>query len=543
MDVITKLKDPEFWTERVLHDLYFACRTVFCTMEDPTNGYKDLYYPTHKRLCDFVQNYAKEGQVLLVLTPRHWIKSYIITVGWYIQRLLNNLVSGNREIVIINNATWDNALLFLKKIKFNLKDNDFLRFLFARYIPDNVVESEEWTKDCIEISGNRLELGSIEKNLVSRHYQVMINDDLVNKENSATTDQLTKVHEWWGLSHSLLHPRGIEIDIGTRWTFDDNYGIIMEKFLNIPRGYGEDQAIWEWHNGRYHLLHMECWADPINRKGSTFPILFPEHVLKELEKQLGDDFYGQYENNPARKGINPFKKEWFKRWIPVMRPDVRYTIMLCDPSGRARGNESSNSGIVVVSLGADQKGYVEFASGEKITDFRLAERLVDLAMRYRPDMIGIEDVKYDSMRDHIIAVIGNITRNQRVTDKEDLDYLQSLPGLLIELKPHGRPKEVRIKQLTGYIQNGTFLFPFQGAEQLEEELIRFPSPKNDIVDAFAYILDNLVFPRKEDQPKYVLPDKLKKTDEELLEEEWESVREIAMHNGNPIEGFLDAELY
>jgi len=543
MNVLDKLRNPEWWAQQCLDDLYFFCRTVLCTLEDPTNGYKDLYYPTHKRICNFVQDYAREGQVVLVLTPRHWIKSYIITVGWYIQRLLRNLTNNHREISVISNATMDNSLLFLKKIKFNLKENDLLRFLFAQYIPQNVFEdSEEWVKECIEIQGNRLELGSIEKNLISRHYMLMINDDLVSKENSGNAEQLAKVHDWWGLSHSLLHPRGVEINIGTRWNFEDNYGHIIEKFLKIPRKYGYGMPIWEYHTGRYHLLHVNCWEDPIHETGSTFPILFPEATLKELREQLGDNFAGQYENDPLKKGLNPFHTGWIRRWIPEMLPDVRYTLMLVDPSGRAKSSESSHSGITIVHLGADQKGYVEYGRRFLISDLKLAEKIIELAMIYRPDNICIEDIKFDSTKDMIELIVAEKIR-RKLVDEDDLEYFKSLSFLMLELKPRGRPKPVRIKQLTSYVQSGQFLFAYHGAEELEDEMMRYPSHKDDILDSFAYVLDCLTFPKPTDVPKFAIPDKLKMTQEERLEEEWDKFKEEGWADGTPMEGFTDGDLY
>ena len=93
-DVRKKLGDPAFWRESCLTDLFFSCRLVLSTLDDPTPGMKDLWPPTHKRLCDFITKYALPGNILLILLPRGWVKSYIITVGWLTQRLLQNLVSG-----------------------------------------------------------------------------------------------------------------------------------------------------------------------------------------------------------------------------------------------------------------------------------------------------------------------------------------------------------------------------------------------------------------------------------------------------------------
>jgi len=87
----------------------------------------------------------------------------------------------------------------------------------------------------------------------------MINDDLVNWENSRTPEQLNKVVDWWKLARSLLSPDGIEIIIGTRWDFDDLYGHIIGNFIKPERDYSLGIPIVELHNGKYHLLQMDCW--------------------------------------------------------------------------------------------------------------------------------------------------------------------------------------------------------------------------------------------------------------------------------------------
>ena len=90
-----KLENPSFLIDLCCNDLYFLCRCVLQTREDPTPGFKDLYRPTHRRICDFLDKYAVAGQRCILLFPRHWIKSYIISCGWGLQRIMNSQVSQN----------------------------------------------------------------------------------------------------------------------------------------------------------------------------------------------------------------------------------------------------------------------------------------------------------------------------------------------------------------------------------------------------------------------------------------------------------------
>lgn len=520
-EVLAKLRDPERFVQRCLDDLYFLCRAILITLEDTKPGYKDLYRPTHQRICNFVQEYAQEGNKLLVLTPRGWVKSYVITVGWSVQRMLRNLVAGNREHQLISNATISNAKNFLEKIKYNIQYNDLMRGLFKGLLPANPEsDAEKWTQDEIQIGGNLIETGSVEGNLVSRHYKIMINDDLVNKDNSNTKEQLLKTLDWWRLSQSLLLSNGIEINIGTRWAFDDLYGYFIEQFIKPSFNYMESgKPIVEIHNGNYHMLWMDCWADPVTETGSTFPVLFPESKLKEYQVQLKERFNGQYRNNPLALGKNPFRSEWFVRWNSRELPSIRNTVMIIDPSGKAQV-DSDFTGITVMHLTPDKKGYIDHGKRYMITDKALAEWIIVNSTRWRPDGIYVEDSKYQVIQEMMELLIPQMHRMGKIAE-EDYEYIKTLPYILQEVAPHGRPKEMRIRNLTSYFESGQFALPYTGAEDLEEELVRFPSTKDDVVDSLAYVLDVLIFPRPSDPPKVT------KTFEDKEEEYWEGLREEA----------------
>jgi hypothetical protein len=60
---------------------------------------------------------------------------------------------------------------------------------------------------------------------------------------------------------------------------------------------------------------------------------------------------------------------------------------------------------------------------------------------------------------------------------------------------------------------------------LKDEALRFDkSQRDNILDALAYILDVVVFPSATDPPKtLVVPDHLKKTDEERERESWDKL--------------------
>jgi len=217
------LGNSQEWIDKCVNDLYFLCRVILQTRQDPTPGFKDLYRPTHKRITDFLTKYAVAGQHCILLFPRHWIKSYIISCGWGLQRIMKNALLGRRESFLFSHAIEPRAIALKGRIKENLLYNPLLKTLLsmtnpevARQLIDPENTAELWTKEEDRIWGNTLMTGAIEKTLESTHFNIHIGDDLVVKDNSKTSTLLTKVEDWWKLARPLLSPDGIEILVGTR---------------------------------------------------------------------------------------------------------------------------------------------------------------------------------------------------------------------------------------------------------------------------------------------------------------------------------------
>lgn len=533
MEIITKLKDSEWWKHNILTDLYFLCRNVLMTLEDPTPGFKDLYRPTHKRICNFVSEYAKPGHEILVLCPRLWLKSYIITCGWLIQQVLRNLISGSRKIWLIAHAVEDNAQELLWRVKYNIQFNEELRFHFKDYLPRNPeTEADRWTKSNIELSGNRIEIGAVEKALESRHYGGgVINDDLVGWINSRTRDQLLKTIEWWKVERPLLLPWSTKINLGTRWDEDDLYGWWLSKFLRFSRKEFEElrkRPIFEVHRGRYHFLYVCCYEDPVNEKGSTFPNLYPEEELKRIIAEMGDLAGGQLLNDPLSMLKGRINKSWFVNWKEGQVPSIRTTLLLVDPCGSDTKN-SDYSGMCVVDAAVDKRLYVRLAERHLITDKALAEKIITIALQFYPSLIGIEEGKFRTIRELLELMIPGLIRRGQVP-KEHKEYVLRLPYILVELKHHGRPKELRIDNLSGWIESARMLFAPYGMDDVIDELLRFrKTSKDDIADALAYVLDLLArvgFPKPTDPVKFlVVPEELKMSPREREERDWEQYME------------------
>ena len=534
------LRDPHEWVRRCSEDLYFLCRCVLQTLEDPTPGFKDLYRPTHKRICDFLTKYAVEGQHCILLFPRHWIKSYLISCGWALQRIMKNALLGKRESFLFSHAVEPRAIALKGRIKHNLVYNDFLRGLLsitnpevAKQLLDPENTAELWTKEEDRIWGNVLMTGAVEKTLESTHFNIHIGDDLVVRENSKTSSQLDKVENWWKLARPLLSPNGIELLVGTRYGFDDLYGRLIERFIKPEKGYNLKSPIVELHRDNWHLLQADCWEDQENKKGSTFPYLFPEKELKRLEIEMGDEFSYQYRNDPIAKGSHKYKRSDFHYYDDGDIPKIVNTVILLDVTDKNK-ETSDFTGIVVADMGVNKKVYIRRGWREKITDSDLIDRMCEVAPQYNPVTIATESTKYLTILE-LMEIL--IPQKLRVGDipKGYTEFVKTLPHICRELKHRGRPKKIRIENMHGYVKDGVILFPRNGAEDLIEELLRLGSWKtDDTADAFGYLQDVLVFPQKDDPERvFIVPERLKKTPLQVEEEEWEQIKEDCLVGENP----------
>jgi len=546
---VSILEDPFWWINKSVEDLYFLGRCILQTVEDPTPGFKDLWYPLHKRVANFLDNYAQPGQYCLFLLPRHWIKSYFINGAWAIQRLMKNGLAGKRENFLFSHAVEPLAIRLKGRIKHNLKYNKFLRGLLsltspevAKEIDDPENTAELWTKEEDIIFGNRLMTGAVEKVLESQHFDVHIGDDLVVKENSQTNTQIEKVINWWKSARALMSPKSIEILIGTRYGFDELYGYLIEKYLQPPKDYHmqTDDGVIELHRGNFHLFQCDCYIDPIEETGSTFPNMFPEEKLKQLAIELEDEFPYQYRNTPIVRGNQTYKRKHFRYYENEGDiPEIVYTVMLIDATNKEK-DTSDFTGVVVIDMGVDKHAYVRRAWKIKKTDRNLIDWICEHAPHYNPATIALESTKYETIQELMELVIPQKLKCDKIPAGYR-DFVANLPHIFRELKHRGRPKPVRHENMHGYVQDGTVLFPRHGAEILIEELLRFGSTKyDDVADAFSYLQDVLVFPSKTDPVKTsIFPERMLKTAKEREEEDWENYRKNVYLGSSP--SFEDAE--
>ena len=434
---------------RALREQAEASLYVFCT---EVLGYLDFYEPLHRPLCEAVQQPTKQ----LLLLPRGHFKSTVVSVSyplWLLAKYPDTRI-------LIANATLDNPRKWVQEQLQHLRGNPVLRWLYPELVPQEDVEEFGFVESYTVPSRNAswgeasVEITSVSNNVVSRHYEVILFDDLVSAENSATKNGLETVEQRYREDQALLQgvsegsawkvpPPHVKV-VGTRWHFDDLYGnLIARGYPNVVRKAIEDDA-------------------PI------FPTLFTKETLAERRAEMGSTvFASQMMNDPIDAETAIFKREkaTYHDTTNTKGLNVAITVDLAI-SERTSADES-----VVMVTGVDGHGklfVLDFAHGRWLPDKTIEEihRLYDL---WSARMVYFESVGFQKVFKYLLSQDAQQTG-------------RFLP--VREVRPDA-DKFRRIVALQPFHEAGRLLIR-RSMTALEDQLYRFPKTRHDdILDALA----------------------------------------------------------
>lgn len=435
--------------------------------------------PVHKEMCDFIDKNKKKKKLTLI--PRGHLKSTVITVG----RTTQAICADPTTRVLIANATYSLACSFLTEVKRHLRFNEKIKMVWG----DLTVDAEKWSENQITLSKAKQKGGKkeptvtamgVESNLTSQHYDIIIGDDLVNKDYANTKEQIQKTIDFYKECLNLLEPDGEMIIIGTRWDDKDLYGWITDPENNVL----ED----------FDVFIREAFQGSLDEDREFVP-LYPQkftrkHLAKLREQQGPYIFSCQYLNSPIAKDDADFKQEWFIEYDPTdLKGKPLNKFMAIDP---AISLEKEADFTAIVTVGVDEFGsvYVLDIERVKIPPNELIDLIFRKAKTYKPLVIGIEDVAYQKTLQYTIS--------QEMQERNE--YLPIRP-----VRPNNRTKDQRIRGLQPLYANRRIYHnkEVRNIKALEDELLRFPRGKHDdVMDALAYLLD-IMFPvtRKKSRPR------------------------------------------
>jgi hypothetical protein len=347
----------------------------------------------------------------------------------------------------------------------------------VRFLYGNFVGTKKWTNEEIIVSKRTrknlkeptVRCASTEKVQVGPHYDLIIADDLVSKENVETPEQIQKVKDHFKLLFSLLEPEGELIVVGTRWHFEDLYSMIIEDYpdfskriINAENG-GPDGGL--YFKERLTREFLGVW------KG-------PNGLPTGQKKNLGRDHYSaQYLNDPAPEDEHSkFQKKFFKRYTDL--PEKNYGFILIDPGGREK--KSDEWVFFVAHVDPSNEWYFRrIVKG----NFRLSQAwdtLFELVTEIQPLTVGLETTGpqkhlYDSLMDEMRR-------------RDHFFHVEQLAHSKVS-------KSTRIERLIPRYEAGA-IYHSQSMGPLEDQLRRYPKGRDDIADAACMLAEVAIAPRQ-----------------------------------------------
>lgn len=448
---------------------------------------KDMLSPTLNRqwLLDRCREVEERANGYLDLWSRGHYKSSIITCGKTIQDILNNA----EMTVGIFSFSNKIAVAFLRQIKREFESNLVLKHLFPDILYDNPSkESPKWSEQdglIVKRKGNPKEStveawGLIDSQPISKHYDLLVYDDVVTRDNINTPDMITKTREAWELSLNLGKEGCKKRYIGTRYHFLDTYKTIMERQAAIPRIYPAT------HDGT-----------PTGK-----PVLLSQSYIDEQRREQGSyTFSAQYLQNPISDSSQGFKREWLRyyectneRLVIVSREMNIY--ILVDP---ACEKKKTNDYTVFIVLGCNKDNNYYLLDGirDRLNLREKADTLFELYRKWKPKGIAYEkygmmaDIEYIrekqneyNFRFGITEVGGQVPKNDRIK------------RLVPKFEQNKIYLPLKISRLNYEGKSYDFVNQFT-----EEEYLFFPSAiHDDMLDALSRIFDiHHEFPLDDDE--------------------------------------------
>ncbi len=403
----------------------------------------------------------------LDLWARFHYKSTIITYAGAIQEILRN-----PEVTIgIFSHTRPIAKGFLVQIKREFEENARLKALFPDILYENPkAESPGWSVDngiIVKRRSNPKEAtveahGLVDGQPTSKHFGILIYDDVVTRESVTTPDMMAKVTEAWALSLNLGHEGAKTVYAGTRYHYNDTYKTIMDRQAAAPR------------------IHPATADGTVDGE----PVFMGREDLAKRRREYGSYVFAcQMLLDPKADEAQGFDINCVKAWSG--RDWSRMNLyILVDPASK-KNTTSDYTTMQVIGLGEDENYYWVAGIRDRLNLTERGKALMRLHREYRPKGVGYEEYGLQA-------------------DIEYVKTLQTRDNYRFEITPLGGQisKLNRIRRLVPILEDGRWYMPaihqhktLEGVtvnvvQEFLDELDAFPvGSHDDLIDGAARIVE------------------------------------------------------
>ncbi len=420
-------------------DKSLAAKAALCVLDPAYFVQRILGYQVeshHQRIIQHITGSRKT----LDLAPRGFGKSSIGSIAFTLWKIIQNR---NIRILIVSNTQMQ-AEAFLREIKAHLEGNPRLLDLFGSF------KSDKWTESELFISGRTTTakeatitaLGASGA-VITKHFDVIIADDIVDFENARTELQRKKLSEWYRTALlPTLEPHGELHLLGTRYHPNDLY----QETIN---------------SGQYSIQTQRAIL-PGNV--SLWPSKFPISSLIRKKEELGSLIFDlQFQNDIAlAKQGRIFRFEWMQYYERA--PE---NLKIYQGVDLAISERETADYFVLMTIGIDanENIYILDIYRDRLS-FKSQQELIKIkGQQWQPVSIGVEANAYQRALSQELIRTTNLPVKELSTIKDKVTRAQRRSALFENRKVFIR------KEMTAFI----------------DELCLFPdAAHDDMFDAFDF---------------------------------------------------------
>ena len=409
----------------------------------------------------------------LDLAPRGFGKSTVGDVDYCITRILRD----PNIRIMIGSKTQTQAQAFLKEIRTHFEQNTELLRIFGDWkkSKDNVWSDREFTvnkRTVIKKEATVTALGASGA-VISKHFDIIIGDDLVGLENARTERQRANLKEWFYSSlFPTLEPDGEIHILGTRYNPLDLYEDLIKSgsyIVNIQQAIqkvgGKEYSLWEDKFSLEKLKQIRADSGKIifNMQYQNDTELAKGKIFKAQYFKYYDEYKLDYDFQTAKVCVK--NAEGIDQWIKVR------VYMGADLAISESENEN-NDYFVLMMIGVDddRNVYVLEYVKERLSFNSQLNTIISYGRSKYPmvERVGVETVAYQKSL------------------AQELRRLSLLPIININTS---KDKVTRAMRRSANFENGKVFFR-DGMDDLEECLLLFPEvDHDDLFDALDFAMN------------------------------------------------------
>lgn len=411
-------------------------------------------------MVDLINDAIETRTHTAILEPRGFAKS-----TWGNTINLSHQIGKNNNLRIgLFSKSATHADGFSRAIRQTLERNQNFREVFGHLVGDTKWTDSEWI-----VRGSRWE-GSkdvtmfaqgVGGQIVSKRFDVILCDDILDENNTATPEQMASVENWfWKTMYPCLSPDGVIIILGTRWAEGDLYQTII-----TPKEEGG--------KGWRHIIRGALIPDegaPLGYQ-SFWPEFFSVEYLLEMRVNMGpalfacamlNDISGLMEGNI----FNPRDFQYFQ----TLDPEKKYTVRMGVDLASSTKNSADYTARVTTAEDDEGNFYVLSYHRERISSGH--RMFVHDGWAAYPNMGAV------------------IVENNQFQSTLVQEIMREFPRIPVSGRRADVDKETRARGVAArYEARKVYHHISLKESDFEYELASFPRGKDDLVDALGYSLD------------------------------------------------------